>query len=85
MRAEFCLSLLCVLSPSQKSLIQVSFRPTLPDQLIREEAVRRLCRAAATGAEVQVRNAKNEHMQLVCYFQIFVSLDGIFIIKLFAY
>uniref|UniRef100_A0A663E0U3 Cilia and flagella associated protein 74 n=1 Tax=Aquila chrysaetos chrysaetos TaxID=223781 RepID=A0A663E0U3_AQUCH len=56
--------------PGKKSLIQVSFRPTLSDQLIREEAVRRLCRAAATGAEIQVRN-------------IFVSLDGIFIIKLF--
>ncbi|XP_075293779.1 cilia- and flagella-associated protein 74 [Opisthocomus hoazin] len=41
--------------PGKKSLIQVSFRPTLPDQLIREEAVRRLCRAAATGAEVQKR------------------------------
>uniref|UniRef100_A0A8B9NP56 Cilia and flagella associated protein 74 n=1 Tax=Accipiter nisus TaxID=211598 RepID=A0A8B9NP56_9AVES len=56
--------------PGKKSLIQVSFRPTLSDQLIREEAVRRLCRAAATGAEIQVRN-------------IFVSLDGVFIIKLF--
>lgn len=59
MRAEFCLSFLCMLSRSQKSLIRVSFRPTLSDQLIREEAVRRLCRAAATGAEIQVRNAKN--------------------------
>uniref|UniRef100_A0A8B9E8A7 Cilia and flagella associated protein 74 n=1 Tax=Anser cygnoides TaxID=8845 RepID=A0A8B9E8A7_ANSCY len=42
--------------PGKKSLIQVSFRPTLSDQLIREEAARRLCRAAATGAEIQVRN-----------------------------
>ncbi|XP_009323419.1 PREDICTED: uncharacterized protein CFAP74 [Pygoscelis adeliae] len=41
--------------PGKKSLIQVSFRPTLSDQLIREEAVRRLCRAAATGAEIQKR------------------------------
>ncbi|XP_074970392.1 cilia- and flagella-associated protein 74 [Phalacrocorax aristotelis] len=41
--------------PGTKSLIQVSFRPTLSDQLIREEAVRRLCRAAATGAEIQER------------------------------
>ncbi|XP_009578181.1 PREDICTED: uncharacterized protein CFAP74 [Fulmarus glacialis] len=40
--------------PGKKSLIQVSFRPTLSDQLIREEAVRRLCRAAATGAEIQM-------------------------------
>ncbi|KAM6116691.1 cilia- and flagella-associated protein 74 [Phoenicopterus ruber ruber] len=39
--------------PGKKSLIQVSFRPTLSDQLIREEAVQRLCRAAATGAEIQ--------------------------------
>ncbi|XP_040389132.1 cilia- and flagella-associated protein 74 isoform X1 [Cygnus olor] len=39
--------------PGKKSLIQVSFRPTLSDQLIREEAARRLCRAAATGAEIQ--------------------------------
>uniref|UniRef100_A0A8C3PPI6 Cilia and flagella associated protein 74 n=1 Tax=Calidris pygmaea TaxID=425635 RepID=A0A8C3PPI6_9CHAR len=42
--------------PGKKSLIQVSFRPTLSDQQIREEAVRRLCRAAAAGAEMQVRN-----------------------------
>uniref|UniRef100_A0A8C0EAQ3 Cilia and flagella associated protein 74 n=1 Tax=Bubo bubo TaxID=30461 RepID=A0A8C0EAQ3_BUBBB len=48
-----------VVFPGKKSLIQVSFSPTLSDQLIREEAVRRLCRAAATGAEIQVRNAKN--------------------------
>ncbi|KAM6371589.1 cilia- and flagella-associated protein 74 [Pluvialis apricaria] len=41
--------------PGKKSLIQVSFRPTLSDQLIREEAVRRLCRAAAAGAEIQKR------------------------------
>ncbi|XP_037237487.1 cilia- and flagella-associated protein 74 [Falco rusticolus] len=41
--------------PGKKSLIQVSFRPTLSDQLIREEAVRRLCRAAAMGAEIQKR------------------------------
>lgn len=47
-----------MLSHSQKSLIQVSFRPTLSDQLIREEAAQRLGRAAATGAEIQVRNAK---------------------------
>ncbi|XP_009708092.1 PREDICTED: uncharacterized protein CFAP74 [Cariama cristata] len=40
--------------PGKKSSIQVSFRPTLSDQLIREEAVRRLCRAAATGAEIQM-------------------------------
>ncbi|KAM6046598.1 cilia- and flagella-associated protein 74 [Chlamydotis macqueenii] len=40
-------------SPGKKSLIQVSFRPTLSDQLIREEAVRRLCRAAATEAKIQ--------------------------------
>ncbi|XP_030364068.1 cilia- and flagella-associated protein 74 isoform X3 [Strigops habroptila] len=39
--------------PGKKSFIQVSFRPTLSDQLIREEAVRRLCRAAAAGAEIQ--------------------------------
>ncbi|XP_010187029.1 PREDICTED: uncharacterized protein CFAP74, partial [Mesitornis unicolor] len=39
--------------PGKKSLIRVSFRPTLSDQLIREEAARRLCRAAATGAERQ--------------------------------
>ncbi|XP_074465743.1 cilia- and flagella-associated protein 74 isoform X7 [Larus michahellis] len=41
--------------PGKKSLIEVSFRPTLPDQQIREEAVRRLCRAAAAGAEIQKR------------------------------
>ncbi|XP_010123969.1 PREDICTED: uncharacterized protein CFAP74 [Chlamydotis macqueenii] len=41
-------------SPGKKSLIQVSFRPTLSGQLIREEAVRRLCRAAATEAKIQV-------------------------------
>ncbi|XP_009887976.1 PREDICTED: uncharacterized protein CFAP74 [Charadrius vociferus] len=41
--------------PGKKSLIQVSFRPTLSDQLIREEAVWRLCRAAAAGAEIQKR------------------------------
>uniref|UniRef100_A0A669R0W6 Cilia and flagella associated protein 74 n=1 Tax=Phasianus colchicus TaxID=9054 RepID=A0A669R0W6_PHACC len=58
--------------PGKKSLIQVSFRPTLSDQLIREEAAQRLCEAAATG-----------HVLLVYYFQIFVSLDGIFITKLF--
>ncbi|XP_031469238.1 cilia- and flagella-associated protein 74 isoform X2 [Phasianus colchicus] len=40
---------------SHKSLIQVSFRPTLSDQLIREEAAQRLCEAAATGAEIQKR------------------------------
>ncbi|XP_009982949.1 PREDICTED: uncharacterized protein CFAP74, partial [Tauraco erythrolophus] len=40
--------------PGQKSSIQVSFRPTLSDQLIREEAAQRLCRAAATGAEIQM-------------------------------
>ncbi|XP_068014308.1 cilia- and flagella-associated protein 74 [Melanerpes formicivorus] len=39
--------------PGKKSLIQVSFRPALSDQLIREEAVRRLHEAAATGAEIQ--------------------------------
>ncbi|XP_068514732.1 cilia- and flagella-associated protein 74 isoform X12 [Anas acuta] len=39
--------------PGKKSLIQVSFRPTLSDQLIREEAAQRLGRAAATGAEIQ--------------------------------
>uniref|UniRef100_G1MTX3 Cilia and flagella associated protein 74 n=1 Tax=Meleagris gallopavo TaxID=9103 RepID=G1MTX3_MELGA len=39
--------------PGKKSLIQVSFRPTLSDQLIREEAAQRLCGAAATGAEIQ--------------------------------
>ncbi|XP_054250799.1 cilia- and flagella-associated protein 74 [Indicator indicator] len=39
--------------PGKKSLIQVSFRPTLSDQLIREEAVRRRHEAAATGAEIQ--------------------------------
>ncbi|XP_014799367.1 PREDICTED: cilia- and flagella-associated protein 74 [Calidris pugnax] len=39
--------------PGKKSLIQVSFSPTLSDQQIREEAVRRLCRAAAAGAEMQ--------------------------------
>ncbi|XP_008936078.1 PREDICTED: uncharacterized protein KIAA1751 homolog, partial [Merops nubicus] len=39
--------------PGKKSLIQVSFRPTLSDQLIREEAVRRLSGAAATGPEIQ--------------------------------
>ncbi|POI35726.1 hypothetical protein CIB84_000522 [Bambusicola thoracicus] len=39
--------------PGEKSLIQVSFRPTLSDQLIREEAAQRLCGAAATGAEIQ--------------------------------
>ncbi|XP_061207664.1 cilia- and flagella-associated protein 74 isoform X5 [Neopsephotus bourkii] len=39
--------------PGKKSLIQVSFRPTLSDQLIREEAIQRLCRAAAAGAEMQ--------------------------------
>ncbi|XP_053941874.1 cilia- and flagella-associated protein 74 [Cuculus canorus] len=41
--------------PGKKSLIRVSFRPTLSDQLIREEAVRRLGRAAAAGAEIQDR------------------------------
>ncbi|XP_074017705.1 cilia- and flagella-associated protein 74 [Numenius arquata] len=41
--------------PGKKSLIRVSFRPTLSDQQIREEAVRRLCRAAAAGAEMQKR------------------------------
>ncbi|XP_059685957.1 cilia- and flagella-associated protein 74 [Gavia stellata] len=41
--------------PGKKSLIQVSFRPALSDQLIREEAVRRLCGAAVTGAEIQKR------------------------------
>ncbi|XP_069730738.1 cilia- and flagella-associated protein 74 isoform X2 [Phaenicophaeus curvirostris] len=41
--------------PGKKSLIRVSFRPTLSDQLIREEAVRRLGRAAAAGAEIQER------------------------------
>ncbi|XP_042650244.1 cilia- and flagella-associated protein 74 isoform X2 [Tyto alba] len=41
--------------PGKKSLIQVSFRPALSDQLIREEADRRLWRAAATGAEIQKR------------------------------
>nr|XP_021137445.1 cilia- and flagella-associated protein 74 isoform X3 [Columba livia]XP_021137446.1 cilia- and flagella-associated protein 74 isoform X3 [Columba livia] len=45
--------------PGEKSLIQVSFRPTLSDQLIREEAVRRLCRAAATEAEIQ-KSKKDE-------------------------
>ncbi|XP_010014079.1 PREDICTED: uncharacterized protein CFAP74, partial [Nestor notabilis] len=44
--------------PGKKSLIQVSFRPTLSDQLIREEAVRRLCRAAAAGAEIQKKDEK---------------------------
>ncbi|KAM9217792.1 cilia- and flagella-associated protein 74 [Leptosomus discolor] len=46
--------------PGKKSLIQVSFRPTLSDQLIREEAVRRLCRAAATGAEIQKRKKEEK-------------------------
>ncbi|XP_065710951.1 cilia- and flagella-associated protein 74 isoform X2 [Patagioenas fasciata] len=45
--------------PGEKSLIQVSFRPTLSDQLIREEAARRLCRAAATEAEIQ-KSKKDE-------------------------
>ncbi|XP_064381499.1 cilia- and flagella-associated protein 74 isoform X3 [Dromaius novaehollandiae] len=40
--------------PGKKSLIQVSFRPTLSDQLIREEAIR-LCRAAVTRAEIQTK------------------------------
>ncbi|XP_032304690.1 cilia- and flagella-associated protein 74 isoform X2 [Coturnix japonica] len=39
--------------PGKKSSIQVSFRPTLSDQLIREEAAQRLCEAAATEAEIQ--------------------------------
>uniref|UniRef100_A0A8B9PLI2 Cilia and flagella associated protein 74 n=1 Tax=Apteryx owenii TaxID=8824 RepID=A0A8B9PLI2_APTOW len=42
--------------PGKKSLIQVSFRPTLSDQLIREEAIR-LGRAAVT-----------RHVLLVCQF-----------------
>ncbi|KAM6191797.1 cilia- and flagella-associated protein 74 [Sarcoramphus papa] len=52
--------------PGKKSLIQVSFRPTLSDQLIREEAVRRLGRAAATGAEIQKRkkDEKREEKKL---------------------
>ncbi|XP_009869844.1 PREDICTED: uncharacterized protein CFAP74 [Apaloderma vittatum] len=50
--------------PGKKSLIEVSFRPALSDQLIREEAARRLCRAAATGAETQVSDAENSHMLL---------------------
>ncbi|XP_075376617.1 cilia- and flagella-associated protein 74 isoform X3 [Mycteria americana] len=50
--------------PGKKSLIQVSFRPTLSDQLIREEAVRRLCRAAATGAEIQKRKKDEEGKKL---------------------
>ncbi|KAM7083728.1 LOW QUALITY PROTEIN: cilia- and flagella-associated protein 74 [Ciconia maguari] len=40
--------------PGKVNSLQISFRPTLSDQLIREEAVRRLCRAAATGAEIQI-------------------------------
>ncbi|XP_067167291.1 cilia- and flagella-associated protein 74 isoform X3 [Apteryx mantelli] len=40
--------------PGKKSLIQVSFRPTLSDQLIREEAIR-LGRAAVTRAEIQTK------------------------------
>ncbi|XP_010080547.1 PREDICTED: uncharacterized protein CFAP74, partial [Pterocles gutturalis] len=60
---EFCVPADCPVTitpsvgtvlPGKKSLIQVSFRPTLSDQLIREEAVRRLCRAAAAEAEIQM-------------------------------
>ncbi|XP_021273277.1 cilia- and flagella-associated protein 74 isoform X3 [Numida meleagris] len=46
--------------PGKKSSIQVSFRPTLSDQLIREEAAQRLCRAAATGAEIQLQKMKKD-------------------------
>ncbi|KAM9370127.1 cilia- and flagella-associated protein 74 [Phaethornis superciliosus] len=52
--------------PGEKSWIQVSFRPVLPDQLIREEAAQMLCRAAATEAEVQKieKNGKREGNKL---------------------
>eukprot|EP00076_Gallus_gallus_P032826 XP_024998364.1 cilia- and flagella-associated protein 74 isoform X1 [Gallus gallus] len=52
--------------PGKKSLIQVSFRPTLSDQLIREEAAQRLCGAAATGAEIQEikKDEKTERKKL---------------------
>ncbi|XP_010223787.1 PREDICTED: uncharacterized protein CFAP74 [Tinamus guttatus] len=48
--------------PGKKSLIQVSFRPTLSDQLIREEAIR-LCRAAVARAEIQAKK-KNERREI---------------------
>uniref|UniRef100_A0A8C6JX92 CFA74 protein n=1 Tax=Melopsittacus undulatus TaxID=13146 RepID=A0A8C6JX92_MELUD len=66
--------------PGKKSLIQVSFRPTLSDQLLREEAVRRLCRAAAAGAEVQVRDAKNQHLRRYLIWVFFLALSLIEII-----
>ncbi|XP_068772053.1 cilia- and flagella-associated protein 74 isoform X5 [Struthio camelus] len=48
--------------PGKKSLIQVSFRPTLSDQLIREEAIG-LCRAAVTRAEIQTKK-KDEKREM---------------------
>uniref|UniRef100_A0A8C4UNQ9 Cilia and flagella associated protein 74 n=1 Tax=Falco tinnunculus TaxID=100819 RepID=A0A8C4UNQ9_FALTI len=69
--------------PGKKSLIQVSFRPTLSDQLIREEAVRRLCRAAAMGAEIQVRNAKNYSVD-ICLFFFSCSLTEMILIPGFS-
>ncbi|KAM6241195.1 cilia- and flagella-associated protein 74 isoform 2-T2 [Porphyrio hochstetteri] len=71
---EFCVPADCPVTvtpsvgtvlPEKKSLIQVSFRPTLSDQLIREEAARRLCGAAAPGAEIQKKkDEKRERKKL---------------------
>ncbi|XP_062449710.1 LOW QUALITY PROTEIN: cilia- and flagella-associated protein 74 [Rhea pennata] len=49
--------------PGKKSLIQVSFRPILSDQLIREEAMR-LCRAAVTRAEIQTKKKDEKTKKL---------------------
>ncbi|XP_064535005.1 cilia- and flagella-associated protein 74 isoform X8 [Pseudopipra pipra] len=40
--------------PGQKSSIRVSFSPALPEQLVREEAARRLSRAAVPEAGIQI-------------------------------
>ncbi|KAJ7421479.1 cilia- and flagella-associated protein 74 [Willisornis vidua] len=46
--------------PGQRSSIRVSFSPTLSDQLIREEAARRLSRAAVPEAGVQIPSSPPE-------------------------
>ncbi|XP_064027990.1 cilia- and flagella-associated protein 74 isoform X2 [Pogoniulus pusillus] len=70
---EFCVPEDCPVSitpsvgtvlPGKKSSIQVSFRPTLSDQLIREEAVRRLHGAAATRAEIQKKKEEGKKLSI---------------------
>ncbi|XP_061115099.1 cilia- and flagella-associated protein 74 [Conger conger] len=48
--------------PGQRCLVQVSFRPTVPDEAVREEAVRLLCQAEELRVKEQERAEKEKEL-----------------------